>query len=154
MLCWPCCRSPEPPSSLPRTLHLLGSSADQAERDAALPQHGRLPEAARAKHLRRGKARRAAAAVRCACLGGAGRRWLPDRHFGALRCVCKGRCARAAAGFLWLAVQVRGAYVDKVGAKMLDLFRTYWAAMERLEASGQGGVDKQCRVGLVAQQCQ
>ncbi|PRW32567.1 vacuolar sorting-associated 52 A isoform A [Chlorella sorokiniana] len=29
--------------------------------------------------------------------------------------------------------EVRGAYVDKVGAKMLDLFRTYWAAMERLE---------------------
>lgn len=30
---------------------------------------------------------------------------------------------------------MRGAYVDKVGAKMLDLFRTYWAAMERLEVS-------------------
>ena len=25
--------------------------------------------------------------------------------------------------------------MDKVGAKMLDLFRTYWAAMERLEVS-------------------
>ncbi|KAL4424816.1 hypothetical protein ABPG77_011066, partial [Micractinium sp. CCAP 211/92] len=29
--------------------------------------------------------------------------------------------------------EVRGAYVEKVGAKMLDLFRSYWAAMERLE---------------------
>lgn len=29
--------------------------------------------------------------------------------------------------------EVRGAYVEKVGGKMLDLFRTYWAAMERLE---------------------
>lgn len=29
--------------------------------------------------------------------------------------------------------QVRAAYVEKVGGKMLDLFRAYWAAMERLE---------------------
>lgn len=29
--------------------------------------------------------------------------------------------------------EVRGAYVDKVGQTMLDLFRAYWAAMERLE---------------------
>ncbi|KAL4421397.1 hypothetical protein ABPG75_010688 [Micractinium tetrahymenae] len=29
--------------------------------------------------------------------------------------------------------EVRSAYVEKVGAKMLDLFRSYWAAMERLE---------------------
>jgi hypothetical protein len=36
---------------------------------------------------------------------------------------------------LYCDVQVRGAYVDKVGQKMLDLFRTYWAAMERLEVS-------------------
>ena len=31
---------------------------------------------------------------------------------------------------------MRAAYVEKVGAKMLDLFRSYWAAMERLEVSG------------------
>ena len=69
-------------------------------------------------------------------------------RLGAPRRVRKRRCSRPAyrpvphsRGCLltWLPclVQVRGAYVDKVGAKMLDLFRTYWAAMERLEASRQ-----------------
>ena len=34
-------------------------------------------------------------------------------------------------------MQVRGAYVEKVGQKMLDLFRTYWAHMERLEVGAR-----------------
>ena len=35
--------------------------------------------------------------------------------------------------------EVRASYVDKVGAKMLDLFRAYWGAMERLEVGGWAG---------------
>ena len=31
--------------------------------------------------------------------------------------------------------QVRTAYCDKVGGKILDLFRAYWGSMDRLEVS-------------------
>ena len=48
--------------------------------------------------------------------------------------------------------QVRGAYVDKVGGKMLDLFRTYWAAMERLEVGGCALAVGGRRGAVVAQQ--
>lgn len=43
----------------------------------------------------------------------------------------------------WAGPQVRGAYVEKVGAKMLDLFRSYWAAMERLEVRHGSGEARQ-----------
>ena len=58
---------------------------------------------------------------------------LPARLPAHLPACLPGHLPACLAGEFVGALQVRGAYVDKVGQTMLDLFRAYWAAMERLE---------------------
>lgn len=40
--------------------------------------------------------------------------------------------------------QVRAAYIDKVSAKVLDLFRNYWAVIDRLEVGRCVGIHARC----------
>lgn len=111
--------------------------ADQAAGAAATQVPGRLPGRACPRHLWRGV---------FPAGGMHGRRAysMPVSHpHLRLRKCCRRRrgpnlCATAHSP------QVRAAYIDKVSAKVLDLFRNYWAVIDRLEVGRCVGIIACC----------